>query len=102
MDAKEILKLAETENKSDEAETRVALKGGAVAELVTLIAGLCLFLLEWFLKKEIAWSLLSLALISCGVQCVYEGISFHKKGQWILGILSFILSILFAIMTVLS
>ena len=32
MDAKEILKLAETENKSDEAETRVALKGGAVAE----------------------------------------------------------------------
>lgn len=79
MDKERILAAARNDkHRGQEYENKESIRGILLGELITLIIGVGLFLLEYYMKNSINIGLIAVVLTAAGVDSLYEGIKLKK------------------------
>ena len=101
MDNKEILEAAQrNKTRGNEYENQEFIKSSLLCSIVALIIGSILFLVEYFVKGNVNFSLIIVGLTATAVQLLYEGIKTKKRWLIIAGILQSLLWLVFVMIFV--
>ncbi len=95
MDKEKILEAArKNKRKGQEVENKVTVRGSLWGSFAAFVVGICLFLLEYFVRNTVNIGLLIVGMIALGVQSLYEGIKNKKVPLIVIGIVQSIVSVL--------
>ena len=86
MDKEKILAAARNDKRrGQEYENKESIRGSLLGELITLIIGVGLFLLEYYVKNSINFGLIAVVFTASGVDALYEGIRLKKHHLTMIG-----------------
>lgn len=99
MDKENILKAARTDkHRGKEYENKEAVRSSLLGSAISLLVGVGLFLIEYFLKDSVNVGLLAVGMTTACVQWLYEGIKVKKIHLIIAGSLTAITALFFVLL----
>ena len=99
MDKDTILAAARNEkHKGKEFENKESARSGLLSSAIALLVGICLFLLDFFVRDSVNIGLIAVGMTACGVDYLYTGVKLKQHYKTIIGTVHLLIAISFVIL----